>query len=222
MRGSRRIVAVIGLLMLPSCAPARVDIADCAGNAATPPFYYVANTPGTVTTTRQDRDFLCQAATSGTAELTFARIALQRSQNPAVRNFAWQVAGDHGRANQELTTLAVDQAGLTLPQGLSNFDLIVRNDLVTRTGPGFDQAYLQVVTGEHHNAIPYFQQELASGSQPDIRRFAEQTLPMLQRHIQMAQGLGAQLSGSPAAPSYADSRASLSDDSSLRMNDSGF
>ena len=46
---------------------------------------------------------------------------------------------------------------------------------------------MQDMVQDHKKDIAEFQKEANSGSDPDIKNFASQTLPTLQHHLQLAQ-----------------------------------
>jgi len=42
---------------------------------------------------------------------------------------------------------------------------------------------------DHEEAVALFQKEASSGTDPDLKAFAQKTLPTLQEHLKMAQAL---------------------------------
>ncbi len=61
------------------------------------------------------------------------------------------------------------------------------------TGPQFDKGYIEGEVPEHRKTIALFQKEAKSGQNPDLKTFAANTLPTLQRHLRMAQDASAQI-----------------------------
>lgn len=51
-------------------------------------------------------DFVEEASAKGVAEIETAKLALEKSQNEAVKGFAQMMIDDHRRANQQLAELA--------------------------------------------------------------------------------------------------------------------
>jgi len=62
----------------------------------------------------QTSTFLTDAAKSGVKEVKIGKMALEKAQNPAVKQFAQTVVNDHSRVNQQLLQLAT-RKGVTLP-----------------------------------------------------------------------------------------------------------
>ena len=51
------------------------------------------------------------------------------------------------------------------------------------------ETYVQQQMIAHQNTIELFQQFAEQGDNPELQQFAEQTLPILQEHLEMAQSL---------------------------------
>jgi len=59
--------------------------------------------------------FVKTAALTGLTEVELGKIALTKSQDPQVRTFAQRMVKDHGKANEELTSIA-DRKQLEVPK----------------------------------------------------------------------------------------------------------
>ena len=53
-----------------------------------------------------DNDFVDNAAAGGIAEIETSRLALEKSQSADIKAFANMMITDHGKANDELATIA--------------------------------------------------------------------------------------------------------------------
>src|SRR4051812_4180370 len=73
-----------------------------------------ADTNTSMTLKHADRSFIEKAAKDGSDEVEISRIAVERSSNPQVREFAQMMVADHSGANESLISLASTK-GLTLP-----------------------------------------------------------------------------------------------------------
>lgn len=62
-------------------------------------------------------------------------------------------------------------------------------------GADFDRAFIQQMVSDHQRAVADFQRAASSASDSDVRRFAQQTLPGLQEHLQQARALSERLGG---------------------------
>lgn len=141
-------------------------------------------TPGYV---GADAAFFKDGTSAGLAEVAAAELALQRASDPRVKQFAQQMARDHGQANQELAALA-RQKGVAPPEAPNAKQQQALEALKARQGPAFDQAYLGTELADHRDAVSLF--ELAERStDPQVSAFARKTLPLLRHHLQMVEDL---------------------------------
>jgi putative membrane protein len=91
---AKRSLRMVVLLLLVGLVSAPV------GAAATPT--QSQQSSGDHKLSRQDRRFMRQAAQAGVFEVKKSKLALDRSHNRHVRDFAAQMIRDHTKANQEL------------------------------------------------------------------------------------------------------------------------
>lgn len=134
---------------------------------------------------RTDRKFAEAAAQSGLAEIAAGQLALQRSRDPRVRQYAQGLIADHQAANAQLQRIA-SAKGIALPTGLSSKQQRELNAL-QRAGKDFDKDFLEQMARDHQKAIDLFGHE-AKGRHQDaeLKDFAQQTLVKLERHLSSA------------------------------------
>jgi putative membrane protein len=61
------------------------------------------------------------------------------------------------------------------------------------SGAKFDQAYMRNQIQDHVKTVELFQREAKDGKDEELRKLAEQTLPMLQDHLKMARQTGSEV-----------------------------
>ena len=137
-----------------------------------------------------DRQFVTEAASGGLAEVEQARMAEQKAQNDAVKSFARQMSADHSKANEQLAAIA-SQEGLNPPRQPAAKEKAATERLSKLNGAAFDRTYAQEEVKDHKETIALFEKEAKSGQDPKLKAFAAETLPTLQRHLQLAQQIGA-------------------------------
>jgi putative membrane protein len=131
-----------------------------------------------------DKNFLTHAAQGGEAEVELGRLAQQKAADAQVKAFGQRMETDHSKANSELRAL-ITQKGVTVPGGMGPHTA-VKNRLDKLQGATFDQAYMREMLNDHVKDVREF--ETASKStDPDVKAFAEKTLPTLREHLKMAQ-----------------------------------
>ena len=133
----------------------------------------------------QDRRFMRQAAQAGLFEVKKSELALTRSDNRHVRQFAAQMVRDHTKANQELKQLAASR-GVTLPRRPNAHQRMIIRRLARLSGKHVDCAYMAVQVRAHLQAIAIFRREVRHGHDPAVKAYAAKTLPVLRMHLRMA------------------------------------
>jgi putative membrane protein len=135
------------------------------------------------------QSFVKEAATSGMAEIELARVAVQKSSNPQVKQYAEMMINDHTAADSELKGIAKKE-GVTVPSAPTPQQEAAAKALREKSGAAFDAAYAAQMVQDHQKAVHLFQQASQDQSlDADLRSFAEKTLPKLQHHLQEAQKL---------------------------------
>lgn len=135
-----------------------------------------------------DRDFLESAAQAGHLEVEASKLALEKSRSPDVKTFAQKMIDDHGKAGQQLASLAKSK----------DYDPPMEPSLVQKAklkalslrDVGFDKAYAEdIAVSAHEDAVQLFEKASNDAKDADVKQFAIQTLPILQQHLQMAKTL---------------------------------
>lgn len=133
-----------------------------------------------------DRQFITDAIQGGMAEVKLAQLALQRSSNEEVKDFALRMIVEHTRANRELMRLAT-QKGVTPPTTLNPKHEATMRQLMQLSGESFDRAYMKEAgLNGHLESAAVYQRQAMSGQDPDLKDFAATILPRVQEHLQMA------------------------------------
>lgn len=136
-----------------------------------------------------DQQFAIEAAHGGMAEVQLGRLALERSRNPEVKQFAQQMIDEHTRANQELMQIA-SRKGITLPTTPGPKYEAAMQQLMQLSGDAFDTAYMgDAGINSHLESIGLYQRQAALGQDPDLRAFAGRILPRIQGHFEMASAM---------------------------------
>lgn len=136
--------------------------------------------------------FWAEAARGGMAEVALSNIALEKTQNEQVRQFAQQMVTDHTAVNTELTSLAASK-NVALPTDMDPKATAAATKLNGLTGTAFDREYLKTMVKDHEKMVKLFQRQSERGTDADAKAFAAKTLPALQGHLQMARTMEASL-----------------------------
>jgi putative membrane protein len=134
-----------------------------------------------------DRKFLMEAAQGGMLEVESGRLALEKASSKEVKDFAQQLVKDHTDANEKLMQIAQDK-GIELPKKLDAKHKQKLDKLAKLEGAEFDRAYMsEMGHKDHKKDIQAFEKQARQGKDPELKVFAEETLPVLQKHLSMAQ-----------------------------------
>jgi putative membrane protein len=135
-------------------------------------------------------EFIDEASAKGIADIEASRLAHQKAESKEVKDYTIIVINDRTTANQHLAKIAKQ---LDLP-------VAPREEIVEKAkalmpqimeGATYDEAYAASQVKTTQEAINQLQQEAQTTDLPEIKAFAEETLPKLQNHLQMAKALQA-------------------------------
>ena len=121
----------------------------------------------------KDKTFIKKAAKGGMMEVAMGNLAEQNGQSDDVKSFGKRMVTDHGKANDELKSIA-EKKGAKLPS---------KEPTVKWSS---DKAYMEAMVKDHEKDLAEFQEEAKSGSDPDVKKFAEDTAKMIQEHLDLA------------------------------------
>ena len=140
-----------------------------------------------------DASFLKEAASGGVFEVEAAQTGSRMASDAGVKSFAQTLATDHGKANDELKQLANSKqvaVSDNLPSGMQR-DL---DKLGKKSGKDFDREFIKEVgIKDHEKDIKLFEKASKNAKDPDVRAWAEKTLPTLQQHHTEARRLDSTL-----------------------------
>ena len=121
-----------------------------------------------------------KAVKGGMMEVTMGKMAEQNAQSDDVKSFGKRMVTDHGKANDELKSIA-SKKGVQLPSK-------------ERTGKWTsDKDYMDMMVKDHEKDLAEFKEEASSGSDPDLRKFADDTAKIVQEHLDLAKEIQGKL-----------------------------
>jgi putative membrane protein len=172
-----------------------------------------ADTAGNPNASAQDARFVLHASAGGLAEVMMGKLAIQRGQTQAERDYGQMLVTDHTQANEELTGMAQTLMLRTAP-GPSHMQRAMYRQLETAPADRFDAMFNQDMIASHRQTITLFKMEASSGQSPQLRHFAMIALPVLYKHLHVAQGLSPMestaMTGMPAMATMPQTEAAIS------------
>ena len=137
-------------------------------------------------TSPQDRVFLKDALEGGMAEVQLGQLALQKSSNADVKQFAQKMVDDHTKMGDQLKPIA-QQIGVKIPDAPSKKDKTTIAKLQQLNGGDFDKAYMKDMVKDHKSDLSDFRSEADQGSNPAVKNAASQGAGIINQHLQMAE-----------------------------------
>ncbi|MGI2904218.1 DUF4142 domain-containing protein [Tolypothrix sp. VBCCA 56010] len=137
-------------------------------------------------TTSLDTEFITKAAQSDMTEIQTSQLALQKSKNKSVRDYAQMMIKHHTESSKELKPIAQSK-NVTLPTTIGPENTALLTSLKKVSGSQFDQAYMQGQVQAHTKTDAEYQKYLNQGQDPQLKAFASKIEPVVAQHLQMAQ-----------------------------------
>jgi putative membrane protein len=146
-----------------------------------------ANTPATPLS-KEDSNFVIEAAIGGMMEVDAGNLAQQNANNQRVKDFGGMMVTDHSKANNELQGLASSH-GISLPAALPADKQKHLDAMKKMTGKAFDKHYMDMMVNDHKKTIDKFKMASEKCDDANLKSWASQTLPTLQKHMDSAQAV---------------------------------
>lgn len=133
--------------------------------------------------------FIEQASVASQAELQASQQVMQGNIADDTRNLARRLNEDHYALLQQLRALST-QLAIPLPDDATLAELASKAQPAPAKGLSVDAAFATAQVATREKALELFRREAQAADAPaELKAFAEQHLPLLQRHLQMAQRL---------------------------------
>jgi len=138
---------------------------------------------------RQDRRIMRNIAQANLAEIKTGQLALERSQNPQIRQFAQRMVDDHTQLQAQLTELARTKE-VQLPQQPDAKQRELSDRLAKLQGEEFDSTYRREVGEQAHQRTHKLLERAQKQAQdPQLRAMVTQALPIISQHLTLAENL---------------------------------
>jgi putative membrane protein len=180
----KRTILAAALLSLAGAAPLAVQAAGTADNTSVKTSNAgMADTKNALSS--DDKKFIEKAAQGGVAEVQMGKLAAQKAQSAEVKQFGERMAKDHASANDKLTQIA-SQKGVTPASDMDSSSKREYDKLQKLSGAQFDQEYMKTMVSDHEKDVKEFQSEAKSAKDPQVKNFAQSTLPTIEEHLKLA------------------------------------
>jgi putative membrane protein len=132
-----------------------------------------------------DKKFITEAAQGGLLEVKLGELASKNGTDQSVKDFGQQMVTDHTKANEQLMTVAKSK-NVDVPAELDSKGQKMVDKMSKLSGADFDKAYMKDMVKDHEKDVKEFKKEAKDGKDADVKKFAEDTVPTLEHHLEMA------------------------------------
>jgi putative membrane protein len=142
-----------------------------------------------------DNDFVDNATAGGIAEIETSRLALEKSTSADVKEFATMMITDHSKANDELAAIA-KKNDIEVPD-TTTLVKQAKEKILDMRDESFDTAYANNQVKAHEETIALFKKQADTVTDDkvkgatELKGFAQEMLPGLQKHLEHAKKLQA-------------------------------
>jgi putative membrane protein len=138
---------------------------------------------------RSDAAFMKEAAHAGAAEIEASKLAVAKARNADVKAFANSMIADHTKVADELKALAATK-NVTLPDAPSVKQKAEIKLIDAGDNDKFDERYAKAFgVKAHEETIQLFEEASREAKDPEVKAWAQKTLPGLKHHLEMAKAL---------------------------------
>jgi putative membrane protein len=130
-----------------------------------------------------DKTFIKDASEGSLAEVNFAKLALEKSQDPNVRKFAQKMITDHEKLIADMKPFAAKYH--VTPSGTPIMDHAKYQELKLKSGTDFDRAYVEAMVKDHHDDLKKFMDEENSTADPDLKATVAKGEKVVMEHTMM-------------------------------------
>lgn len=136
-----------------------------------------------------DQQFVDFAAQTDMVEANLGQLAQNVSDSQPIKDYGQMLTTDHTNDYTQLNA-AAQQANLNVPNAIdAEHNKAIIGPFQKLKGGAFDHRFVAEMISGHTKAIEVYKKEAADAQNPVIKSYAEQALPVLQKHLDDAKDL---------------------------------
>jgi putative membrane protein len=148
---------------------------------------------------KDDERFIKEAAAGGMMEVELGKMAAGKATNDKVKEFGRRMQEDHGKANDQLKSLAANK-GVEIPKALEGKHKTTVDRLSKLSGEEFDRQYMRAMIDDHKEDLRKFEREADKGKDTQVKQFASKHVPILKKHLELAEATGQEVKATSKSP----------------------
>jgi putative membrane protein len=135
-------------------------------------------------------NFVQRAAMIDMYEVEAGKIASQKGQSDAVKQFGQQMVDAHTKTAEELKGIVQSEnIKVELRAKLASKYQMMVDDLNNASAENFDATYVKQQVGTHKKAVGLFEDYSNKGDNAAVKQFTAKTLPVIKQHLEEARKL---------------------------------
>ncbi|PXW76337.1 putative membrane protein [Blastomonas natatoria] len=223
----RNMVILTATLLAPACnAPggARSDTAEGDSLATGQDGGMMAGQDGTTmaATPVSTGTYVAQAADSDRYEIQAGELAVKNGQSQQVKDFGKRMVEDHTKSSQDMKAMVAQaNLGAQPPARLDDEHQAMIDRLKAARGEAFDREYMSQQMAAHRKALALHQGYAQNGENTELKGFAAQVIPVVQKHHDWLEQQGHGANGTTAGVGTGNRSGAMQNGSMGTANESG-
>jgi putative membrane protein len=164
------VVSTVLIALAPSAPAAPTPAASASGTPLGP----------------DDTYFVTQTSLGTPFQVDAGRVALAKGTTQAIRNYADLMVSSHITVNDALLAVLKNKAPVPPPTLLKAAYATTVSTLQHESGSTLDADYVRGQVNYQKANAALYEYEIANGTDPDLKAFAQETLPKIQDHLARA------------------------------------
>jgi putative membrane protein len=144
-----------------------------------------------------DANIMAHMIVGDSLEIEMARLAAERAGDPEVREFARMLVDEHSRHLATSLEMARDEDIGSIPADGDRHESTLRRYLSSLramgSSPAFDRAFLRYQIRHHDHEVNALRAMRPAARDDDLEQHIDETLPVIERHLNRSRELGARL-----------------------------
>jgi putative membrane protein len=136
-----------------------------------------------------DTYFVTQTSLGTPFQVESGQLAEEKGGTQAIRSYAELMVSSHKAVNDALQAILKRKDPVPPPTLLKAAYATILSTLREEAGRPFDEDYVRAQVDYQNANVALYQYEIANGSDVDLTRFARETLPKIQDHLEKALAL---------------------------------
>jgi putative membrane protein len=152
------------------------------GGGANPNGASVGDTMNAAQSRQMDQRFLGQVTQASLLNIAMGKLALEKSSNATVKEFAKKMIADHERGLPIFKRVA-ERDGVTVDLQMDSKHKERLDKLAKLSGPEFDRAYVKDQLKAYQRMVSYYESEADNSTESVATKMAANMLPAVQKHL---------------------------------------